>query len=78
MKYVKKNTGWTVDEMEKVVRLWDSKSYDDLCKELGRKRESIQYMVHQMRKSGIRMSKKGRKGTFQEHVKELKERLKIK
>lgn len=63
---------FTKDEIKKVYRLWEGKSVVDIANDLGLKEQQVTYIATQMRKSGIKLTKKRKKGYLRNLIEEVK------
>ena len=72
----KQTVSWTKEEMKRFIGLWNIKTVDELCDELGRRKEQILYMANQMRKAGLDLPRKSKKGILRGLILEVIEELK--
>jgi len=61
---------WTKEEIKKLVKVWDTHTIDEVAQELKLDRQQVQYMVNEIRKAGVPLAKKHRKGYLQNLIKE--------
>lgn len=67
---------WTKDEILKVIKLWNSKTTNDLAKELNVATHQIQALATQIRKSGYALPRKLVKGRLRSLIEEVTRGLK--
>jgi len=72
----KQTVSWTKEEMKRFIGLWNIKTTEELCDELGRRKEQILYMANQMRKAGLDLPRKSKKGILRGLILEVIEELK--
>lgn len=58
--------------------MWETKTIEELCVELGRRREQILYMANQMRKAGLALPRKSKKGLLRGLILEVMSELETK
>lgn len=75
---MKKRHYWTLSEMEKVYEVWESQTVEDIAKKFSVSPSQVQSLATAMRKSGIKLPYKHRKGYLRPLMEELKKKLKIK
>jgi hypothetical protein len=63
---------WTKEEIKRIYTLWDSKTINEIMKEMDLRRDQLNYMVCHMRKAGFVMHGKHKKGYVQNLIKECK------
>jgi hypothetical protein len=66
---------WTKEEMKKLIAMWETKTVLELCDELGRRREQILYMANQMRRAGLDLPRKSKRGLIRGLILEVKAEL---
>ena len=62
---------FTQQEVNAVLELWETKTTEQIAKELGRDKSSIQYLATQIRKAGYNLPRKRHTGTIQLMIKEV-------
>ena len=68
-----KNHMWTKSEIRLIAELWKTKSKLEVARELGVSLNSISAIVFQMRKAGMVMFKKHKKGALRSLIFEIME-----
>lgn len=66
---------WTKEEIKLVNSLWATTTTHELCKKLGVDNQQLNYMVAEMRKAGLVLAKKHKKGNLQALIKEVMSEL---
>ena len=66
----KKIKPYTAQDIRAVVRLWESKTTDEIAAELGRSKQSVGYIANAIRKAGHRLPRKHKIGSLQNLIKE--------
>lgn len=62
---------WTKDEAKKVLRLWSSKTREEVAKEIGVSELQLYNIVTQLRKAGFNLPKKHRNGHLRNLLEEM-------
>lgn len=64
---------WTKKEIENLIDVWDKKSVAEIAEKMDIEQSQVGYMVHQVRSSGIKLTKKKRLGRIRSLILEIKE-----
>lgn len=67
---------WTKDELKKVLKMWDSKTTEEIAEELGVKKVQVQGIANKFRKLGVKLAKKHRVGYMNNLMKEVIKEMK--
>ena len=62
---------YTKEEVRKVQALWNTKTASEICKELGVDKSQLGYLVAQMKKAGMILSRKHITGSLNTLIKEI-------
>lgn len=49
---------WTKKEIKKMILLWESKTVEQICEEIGRNRSQVMGMAREIRRAGYDLPKK--------------------
>lgn len=66
------NVLWTKESIRKVMALWETKTMSELASELGVEKKHVAYLIGQLRKRGVNVSKKWKKGIISSLIDEIK------
>lgn len=62
---------WTKSELIKIKTLWDTGTVEEICLQTGVRKPQLMYIVHQMRKAGMKLAKKHCVGRLQNLIREV-------
>lgn len=62
---------WTKSELKSVIKLWDSKTTEELAQNIGVARPMINAIATKLRKAGVKLTRKSRKGYLDSLIKEV-------
>ena len=72
----KKRKYWTKDELKQFLKLWESKTTEDLSREFGVKGSTISAIAGTFRKEGMKLTFKRKVGSVNHLIKELVKEIK--
>lgn len=76
-KKTKVSKPFTKQEIKAIIKLWETKTTQEIAAEINRSTGSVQYMANVIRKSGYHLPRKSQKGTIRLLVKEVLNDLKL-
>lgn len=62
---------WTKESLKSVINLWESKTLDEISKELGVNIQNVIYIASRIRKAGYDLPRKKKRGTVDLLIKEV-------
>jgi biotin operon repressor len=67
---MKKKT-WTMEDLDKMTKLWDTKTSEELAKDLHCKQSAVISMAIKLRKAGIKLQRKRMNGYIDTLIKDF-------
>lgn len=61
---------WTKADIKKVATLWEKSTVEEICEELGLRKDQLTYIIMHMRKAGFDLPRKHKIGYIQNLLRE--------